>query len=309
MRAIATLMVAVSATVAAMAAPANAQPVSAEAVIAPVGRACQWQVLAAGSALARSTDPRVREIARDLRDYDSRLRGQLERLAARTGTPLPRWPSQVQQQYMAILDRRTGLDFDVAFVNLLHDDDAQLLVALGQARAAWLDRDLGSFAEEALVQTLRYLTMLESTGLVDRTVAATLGVRLPPSSAPQSAPPPSTAAPTPVRPPVSGPAAVEPRLKRLGAPTDLVSGGVLARTVYAGSVAFLLALVGFGVILYLQRRVAAEAHRDLDRSHRAKRQPRAPPEEADRTRRRQRRSRGRHQAERARPAPDDGPAS
>src|SRR4051812_1167336 len=97
---------------AAAAGPVRAAPTSttAAAVIGPVSQAYQWQLMAAGAALSRSTNPQVLSIARQVRDYAPRLRGQIEQLATRTGAQLPTWPSERQQHCQAVLDRRTGLD-------------------------------------------------------------------------------------------------------------------------------------------------------------------------------------------------------
>jgi predicted outer membrane protein len=275
--------------------PAAPNPATNEVVLGPVSQSCQWQLMAARAALTRSANPQVVEIARQLRGTAPRIRAQVDELAARTGAALPTWPSPAQQGYTAVLEHRAGLDFDVAFVSLLHQDDARLLTMLAKARSAWLDQDLGTFADDMLAQTIRYLNLLEATGLVDGTATRAVGPRAAPVAPPADRPTPGA----------GQPAVVQPKLTSLHQPVNLVSGGSVARVVYGGSLVFLLALVGFGVVLHLQRRVASQAYREVGNGgaahhHRAGSAHRPEPPRSDGEPRRHRsrgRGRGRHKAQ------------
>jgi predicted outer membrane protein len=183
--------------------------------VARVRLAGLWEMPAGMMAVAKGTDPRVRQIGREIAAQHVVLDRLTRDAAAQLGMPLPDRPTFEQQGWLDEMQRARGSDFDRVFVLRLRAAHGLIFPAIAAIRSGTHNDVVRRLATEANQFVMTHMTLLESTGLVNY----------------------GHDVPTPPDPPplhITALAAVQPRTGAGGAPPALI-WGVLTMSVLAAA--------------------------------------------------------------------------
>jgi putative membrane protein len=183
--------------------------------VARVRLAGLWEMPAGMMAVSKGSDPRVRQVGREIAAQHVILDRLTREAAAELGVRLPDRPTFEQQGWLNEMQRATGTDFDRVFVLRLRAAHGLIFPAIAAIRSGTHNDVVRRLAQEANQFVMTHLTLLESTGLVNY----------------------GHDVPTPPDPPplhLTALAAVQPRTGAGGAPPGLI-WGVLGLSVLAAS--------------------------------------------------------------------------
>ncbi|MFK3980478.1 DUF4142 domain-containing protein [Micromonospora sp. NPDC050397] len=141
-----------------------------------------WEMPASDMAVAKGSSPKVKEVGGKIGPQHMALDELVERAAAKLGVPLPTEPTPEQKGWLAEMQRATGPQFDLVFVERLRAAHGKIFPAIGAVRAGTRNGVVQELAAQANAFVLTHITLLESTGLVDYE-----RLPLPPAPAPADA--------------------------------------------------------------------------------------------------------------------------
>ena len=126
-----------------------------------------WEMPAGTMAAAKGSDPRVRQIGREIAAQHVELDRLTRVAAAQLGVRLPDRPTPEQQSWVDEMQRARGSDFDRVFVLRLRAAHGLIFPAIGTIRSGTHNDVVRRLAQQANQFVMTHLTLLESTGLVD----------------------------------------------------------------------------------------------------------------------------------------------
>jgi len=125
-----------------------------------------WEIPAARLAAERGASAKVRDAAQQIAAGHAQLDRQAVAAAERFGATIPATPTAGQRDTLARLQAAEGGQFDQLFVTSLRDAYGFLYPIVGEVRSATRSPVIRGLADQANVDVLSYLQMLEGTGLV-----------------------------------------------------------------------------------------------------------------------------------------------
>ncbi|MBW4718105.1 DUF4142 domain-containing protein [Saccharothrix obliqua] len=125
-----------------------------------------WEGPTSRQVAERSTNSRVRAVARQLSEEHHVLDEMVGRTVAQLGMPLPDSPTPLQQAWQEEILGKDGHDADDAWANLTREAHGTIFLLIAQVRSATRNDVMRSFAQTANEYVMRHMTLLESTGLV-----------------------------------------------------------------------------------------------------------------------------------------------
>jgi len=129
-------------------------------------QAALWEIPAARTAAQGSAAPKVRDAAEKIAAGQTELDRQTVSVAGRLGATIPSAPTAEQQATLDHLRAAGGDELDQLFVSSLRDAYGFLYPIVGEVRSATRSPVIRGLADQANVDVLSYLQMLEGTGLV-----------------------------------------------------------------------------------------------------------------------------------------------
>ncbi|MFI6762220.1 DUF4142 domain-containing protein [Micromonospora sp. NPDC050417] len=141
-----------------------------------------WEMPASDMAVAKGASTRVREVGGKIGPQHMTLDDLVNKAAAKLGVALPTEPTPEQKGWLAEMQRATGPQFDLVFVERLRAAHGKIFPAIGAVRAGTRNEVVRELAAQANAFVLTHITLLESTGLVDYE-----RLPLPPAPAPAAA--------------------------------------------------------------------------------------------------------------------------
>jgi len=142
-----------------------------------VRQANLWEGPTGELAEQQAVNPAVREVGRKLGIEHAQLDASLQDVAEKLNLVLPSQPSDQQRVWMTDIGRRSGPDFDLAFINVVRSAHGEVMPLVEGVRAGTQNQLVRQFGIEASTVISRHMGYLESTDLVDYSL-------FPPSTAP-----------------------------------------------------------------------------------------------------------------------------
>ncbi|RAY13112.1 DUF4142 domain-containing protein [Actinomadura craniellae] len=136
-------------------------------LLAAVRRAGLWEAPTGQQAQQRGSSPRVKEIGGHIAAEHLALDKDVRAVAARLDVVLPSRPNRDQETWMAELTRKSGDEYDRAFVYLLRAAHGKVFVTIAKVRSTTRNALVRDFSARANAAVLRHMSYLESTGLVN----------------------------------------------------------------------------------------------------------------------------------------------
>ena len=125
-----------------------------------------WEIPMSQEAAKRGQSPRVRQVGAILAQDHIRLNVIIEQLASQFEVTLPDEPTSPQQQWMAEISSKSGVDFDKTYVNRLRAAHGTIFGLIAEVRAGTTNDAMRAFAQQANDIVMKHMTLLESTGYV-----------------------------------------------------------------------------------------------------------------------------------------------
>ncbi|MGW4465387.1 DUF4142 domain-containing protein [Micromonospora sp. NPDC004704] len=141
-----------------------------------------WEMPASDMAVAKGASAKVKEVGGKIGPQHMTLDDLVNKAAAKLGVPLPTEPTPEQKGWLAEMQRASGPQFDLVFVDRLRAAHGKIFPAIGAVRAGTRNEVVRELAAQANAFVLTHITLLESTGLVDYE-----SLPLPPAPAPGAA--------------------------------------------------------------------------------------------------------------------------
>jgi putative membrane protein len=126
-----------------------------------------WEMPAGTMAAARGTDPRIRQVGKEIAAQHVELDRLTREAAAQIGVRLPDRPTSEQQEWLVEMQRVRSGDFDRVFVLRLRAAHGLIFPAIATIRSGTHNDVVRRLAQQANQYVMTHLTLLESTGLVD----------------------------------------------------------------------------------------------------------------------------------------------
>lgn len=126
-----------------------------------------WEGPTGQQAQTRSSDPAVKEAGKHLIDGHKELDERVLEVGQTLGIDLPSRPNQQQQEWLDILDKSRGAEYDYQFANIVRKAHGKVFSVVAQVRANTKNSMIRSLADRANAVVLDHITVLEKTGLVD----------------------------------------------------------------------------------------------------------------------------------------------
>jgi putative membrane protein len=105
----------------------------------------------------KATNPRIKEFGAMMAKDHSEANDQLKSLAQQKNITLPASVSDKQQKEIDDLNKKTGKDFDKAYMNMMLDDHKKDIKKFEKAGNDLKDADIKSFAMNALPTLQKHL--------------------------------------------------------------------------------------------------------------------------------------------------------
>jgi predicted outer membrane protein len=141
-----------------------------------------WEMPASDMAIAKGASAKVKEVGGKIGPQHMVLDDLVNKAAAKLGVPLPTEPTPEQKGWLAEMQRASGAQFDLVFVERLRAAHGKIFPAIGAVRSGTRNEVVRELAAQANAFVLTHITLLESTGLVDYE-----RLPLPPAPAPAAA--------------------------------------------------------------------------------------------------------------------------
>ena len=166
---VATVVIAVLSPLFAGVAHAASGPASATdtALLTQFAQSANWEITAGKWAQNQASSPAVRTAAAAVVTDDTALAAQLAPIAGKLAVSLPTQPDADQQGWLAQLHDEAGATFDHDYVNLVRQASGKVFTAVAAARAGTKNDLIKQFAQSAVDQLMKHMTVLEDTKLVD----------------------------------------------------------------------------------------------------------------------------------------------
>lgn len=136
-------------------------------VLTMVMQSGMWEIAAGNMARNQASATVVRTAAAALVTDDTALNQQAALAAEKLGVQLPGQPDNDQQGWLSQLHDEAGATFDHDYVNLVRQANGKVFTAVAAARAGTKNDLIKQFAQSAVDQVMKHMTVLEATKLVD----------------------------------------------------------------------------------------------------------------------------------------------
>ena len=136
-------------------------------VLTMVMQSGMWEIAAGNMARNQASATVVRTAAAALVTDDTALNQQAALAAEKLGVQLPGQPDNDQQGWLSQLHDEAGATFDHDYVNLVRQANGKVFTAVAAARAGTKNDLIKQFAQSAVDQVMKHMTVLEDTKLVD----------------------------------------------------------------------------------------------------------------------------------------------
>ncbi|MGP3920824.1 DUF4142 domain-containing protein [Nonomuraea sp. 10N515B] len=124
-----------------------------------------WEMPIAQDAVQRASNPKVREISKEIADQHHTLDRQVRDVAAKLKVELPVKPTDEQQDWMSDISSRSGSAYDATYVKWLRLAHGKVFALIGTVRGSTQNTLVRRFSEQANAAVLNHQRLLESTGL------------------------------------------------------------------------------------------------------------------------------------------------
>ncbi|WP_435612402.1 DUF4142 domain-containing protein [Streptomyces sp. bgisy159] len=126
-----------------------------------------WEYPLGELAMQRGTTPAMKEAGAHLVVGHAGLDELCRKIAPELNITLPNKATPQQQEFVAVVNSKTGKDFDVTAVNIMRVTHGQIFPAIGKIRASTQNTLVRQLADLANDTVLDHITVLEKTGDVD----------------------------------------------------------------------------------------------------------------------------------------------
>ncbi|MGP3921022.1 DUF4142 domain-containing protein [Nonomuraea sp. 10N515B] len=134
-------------------------------LITGVRLASLWEMPMAQDAVQRASNPKVREISKEIAQQHHTLDKQVRDVAAKLKVKLPVTPTDEQQDWMSDISGRSGSAYDATYVKWLRLAHGKVFALIGTVRGSTQNTLVRRFSEQANAAVLNHQRLLESTGL------------------------------------------------------------------------------------------------------------------------------------------------
>jgi hypothetical protein len=131
-----------------------------------------WEIPAGQMAAQKGTTPKIQQAGQKIATQHAELDRLTMQAAQTLGATLPSAPTAEQQGTLDQLKTAEGSRFDQLFVTSLRDAYGFLYPIVGEVRSSTRSTAIRRLADQANVDVLGYMQILESTGLVQYTKLA-----------------------------------------------------------------------------------------------------------------------------------------
>lgn len=137
------------------------------ALVEGVRRADLWEGPAGAMAVAKGTNPRVREIGAIIgKQHTNELDPEVLKIAGQLGISIPSQPNEDQFAWLAEMEQSSGAQFDAVFVDRLRLAHSKVFQLIATVRANTRNSLIRAFAITANKYVDNHMNFLDSTGLV-----------------------------------------------------------------------------------------------------------------------------------------------
>ncbi|MEU9731487.1 DUF4142 domain-containing protein [Streptomyces sp. NPDC048002] len=126
-----------------------------------------WEYPLGEMALQRGTTDEMKEAGKHLIVGHAGLDDMCRKIAPELNIRLPNQASPQQQQFVATVDSKNGIEFDTTAVNIMRVTHGQIFPAIAKIRASTENTLVRQLADLANDTVLDHITVLEKTGLVN----------------------------------------------------------------------------------------------------------------------------------------------
>ncbi|WP_067463184.1 DUF4142 domain-containing protein [Actinomadura macra] len=137
-------------------------------LLVKVRQAGLWEMPAGQQAQQRAASPRVKEVGSMIMQQHMQLDADTRVTAQRLGVILPNEPNGTQQSYLREMSTKFGADYDRTWVLRLRAAHGQVFSIIAKVRASTENSEIRAFAERGMKFVNTHMSLLESTGLVDK---------------------------------------------------------------------------------------------------------------------------------------------
>ncbi|HEY9340873.1 MAG TPA: DUF4142 domain-containing protein [Hanamia sp.] len=130
--------------------------------IEDAGKGGMMEVNLGNVAMNSATSQQVKDFGKMMVDDHTKLNNELKDLAGKKNVQLPAAVSEDQQKEMDNLSKKTGNDFDKAYVKLMIDDHKKDINDFKKASKNVTDNDLKNFAVNALPVLQKHLDAIQA---------------------------------------------------------------------------------------------------------------------------------------------------
>lgn len=127
-----------------------------------------WEYPLGEMAMARGTTQEMKEAGEHLIVGHAGLDVMCRRIAPELNITLPNQASPEQQQFVATVDSKSGIEFDSTAVNIMRVTHGQIFPVIAKIRASTHNTLVRQLADLANDTVLDHITVLEETGLVNQ---------------------------------------------------------------------------------------------------------------------------------------------
>jgi putative membrane protein len=130
--------------------------------IEDAGKGGMMEVNLGNVAMNSATSQQVKDFGKMMVDDHTKLNNELKDLAGKKNVQLPATVSEDQQKEMDNLSKKTGNDFDKAYVKLMINDHKKDIDDFKKASKNVTDNDLKNFAVNALPVLQKHLDAIQA---------------------------------------------------------------------------------------------------------------------------------------------------